>query len=100
EGFSPRADVRGHASCRVRQEWTTRRDTERLARTMGLRDLWDRLTGRESIEDLRAAQERQGRGPDGLPMAEAMPPFDEAQEPLSAGRVEDEERTTRREEER
>lgn len=66
---------------------------------MGLRDVWDRLTGKRAGDDLREAEEHHGR-PDGLPMAEAMPPFDESQEPLSAGRIEDEDKTTRRDEER
>lgn len=66
---------------------------------MGLRDIWDRITGKQSTDELRAMQEQQGR-PDGLPMAEAMPPFDESQEPLSAGRVDDEDERTRHDEDR
>jgi hypothetical protein len=66
---------------------------------MGLRELWDRITGKQSTDDLRAMRENQG-GPDGLPLAEAMPPFDESQEPLNAGHVEEEGETTRRAEDR
>jgi hypothetical protein len=53
---------------------------------MGLREFWNRLTGKESTDDLRAMREHHG-SPDALPMAGTMPPFDESQEPISAGRV-------------